>query len=115
MIDAIQGRDVATIDIPNAFVQTEVKELIIVILRGDLCKQVVKLYPSKYKDYVLQDKKGNPYVYTKLNRALYGIMQAALLFYEKLTKDMLEFGFTINPYDVCVANKIINKKQLTAI
>ena len=40
-------------------------------------------------------------------------MKAAILFYHKFTKDLEGNGFTINPYNPCVANKMVNKKQLT--
>ena len=40
-------------------------------------------------------------------------MKAAILFYNKLMQDLEGNGFTINPYDPCVANKMVNKKQLT--
>jgi len=43
---------------------------------------------------------------------VYGMMKSALLFYRKLVADLVSLGFTINPYDQCVANKIINDKQL---
>ena len=46
-------------------------------------------------------------------KAVYGMMKSALLFYRKLVADLVSLGFTINPYDPCVANKIINDKQLT--
>ena len=36
-----------------------------------------------------------------------------MLFYEKLATDLQEAGYQINPYDPCVANKIINRKQHT--
>ena len=41
------------------------------------------------------------------------MLQASLLFYKKLRKDLEEIGFTVNPYDPCVANRIINGKQHT--
>jgi hypothetical protein len=31
----------------------------------------------------------------------------------KLSKKIVEWGFKINPYDSCVANKMVNGKQLT--
>ena len=40
-------------------------------------------------------------------------MKSALLFYRKLVADLLSLGFTINPYDPCVANKTIDGKQMT--
>jgi hypothetical protein len=43
-------------------------------------------------------------------------MQASLLFYRKLRKELEDFGFTVNPYDPCIANKDVGDgKQLTVI
>ena len=36
--------------------------------------------------------------------ALYGIMRAALLYYQLFVKDIKSIGFEINPYDPCVTN-----------
>jgi hypothetical protein len=49
----------------------------------------------------------------KLQKALYGCLRSALLFYEKLVGDLKSQGFELNPYDPCVANKIINGHHLT--
>ena len=38
---------------------------------------------------------------------------AALLWYKKFKLDIDKQGFKFNPYDACVANKIVNKKQHT--
>ena len=35
-----------------------------------------------------------------------------MLFYCKLTKALLSYGFELNPYDPCVANKMLNGEQL---
>ena len=40
------------------------------------------------------------------------MLQAALIFYKKLQADLEEEGFIFNNYDPCVANKIINGKQM---
>jgi hypothetical protein len=37
------------------------------------------------------------------------------VFYKKLVKDLENYGFETNPYDPCVANKMINGKQMTMI
>ena len=47
-------------------------------------------------------------LYVQTNKALYGLLQSALLFYKKLQKDLEGYGFVINPYDPCVANTMIN-------
>ena len=53
-------------------------------------------------------------IYTELNKALYGTLQAALLFWCNLSGFLVEkLGFEANPYDFCVVNKIINGSQCT--
>eukprot|EP00957_Ditylum_brightwellii_P078911 5999550-Ditylum_brightwellii.AAC.2 len=42
-------------------------------------------------------------------------MKAALLFLENLANALQEWGFEINPYDWCVANKEINGSQCTVL
>ena len=48
-----------------------------------------------------------------ISKALYGLLKSALLFYLKLSKDLKDMGFVINPYDPCVANKMIQGHQMT--
>ena len=78
-IDALEQRDVATIDIPNAFVQTELKRngkeiTIIMVLRGKLAELMIKTAPEVYKKFATKDKNGNVILYVRLLKALYGIM-----------------------------------------
>ena len=61
------------------------------------------------------NSKGNSVMYVEIKNALYGIMQEALLFYEKLSTDLTNYGFSINDYDPCVANKFVDGKQLTVV
>jgi hypothetical protein len=69
-----------------------------------------------YRKYVSLDKKGTKILYVKLQKALYGLMRASLLFYWKLQKELEAYGFEINPYDPCVVNKMTEAgKQLTVI
>jgi hypothetical protein len=44
---------------------------------------------------------------------VYGTMVAALLYYKKFVKSLTNKGDKINPYDGCVANKVITGKQIT--
>ena len=52
-------------------------------------------------------------IYLRVLKALYGTLKAALLFWKKLSDTLQEWGFKINPYVWCVANKMINGKQCT--
>ena len=48
-----------------------------------------------------------------MQKALYGMLRISLLFYLKLVKDLKVHGFELNPYDPCIANKMINGQQMT--
>ena len=37
------------------------------------------------------------------------------MFYRKLVKDLEEYVFEINPYDPCVANKMLNGIQMIVV
>ena len=41
------------------------------------------------------------------------MIKSPLLFYRKLRNDLQDIGFEVNPYDSCVANKLVNGLQLT--
>jgi len=51
----------------------------------------------------------------QLKKALYGTLQAALLFWQLLKSSLVKLGFKINLYNHCVPNKIINGKQCTIL
>ena len=54
-------------------------------------------------------------LYMKLKKALYGTLQAVQLFWRLLLNTLKEWGFKLNEYDQCMANKTINGKQCTII
>ncbi len=113
-IDALERRDVATADIPGAFMQTDMEGTVHMMLEGKMAELLVKIDPKLYRKY-LMNRHGKPIMYVQLKKALYGTLQAALLFWKDLSKKLKAWGFTINPYDWCVANKTINGKQCTVL
>ena len=115
IIEAHENRDVAVLDIPNAFIQTDMEgEKVIMKLCGELAELLVTTAPELYHPF-LHDENGKAVLYVELLKALYGTLKAALLFYKKLVKDLISYGFELNVYDPCVANKMINGKQMTVI
>jgi len=54
-------------------------------------------------------------LYVQLKKALYGTLQAELIFWKLLSNTLQEWDFKINKYDRCVTNKMINGKQCTII
>jgi hypothetical protein len=51
----------------------------------------------------------------KINRALYGCVKSALQFWKHLSGHLKNRGYTPNPYDPCVVNRVINGSQLTVV
>ena len=46
---------------------------------------------------------------------MYGTLKEALLYYKKLSKELREYRFLINPYNPCVTNKWTDGRQLTVV
>jgi hypothetical protein len=115
VIEAQERRKVMTVDIPGAFMHVDIDELIHVRLEGPMAELLMRVDPAKYRTYMC-DEHGKQVLYVELQKALYGTLQAAILFWENLTAFLTEeLGFTVNPYDSCVVNKLINGKQCTII
>ena len=107
MIDALENRD-----IPGAFMQALIDEEVHIKFDNELVDLMCEVDPM-LKQYVALEN-GKKVLYTQLHKALYGTVQASLLFYKKLSSFLIEqHGFVANPYDKCVVNKIVNGKQCT--
>jgi hypothetical protein len=113
-MDAYERCDTATVDIPSAFMQSDMVGNVHVKLEGRLAESLTKLDPKMYDEY-LYNNNGKPTMYMKLKKALYGTLQAAMLFWKDLAKTLMDWGFIVNPYDRCVANKMIDGKQGTVL
>jgi hypothetical protein len=113
VIDALENRDVAVVDIPGAFMQVDLDdETIHVRLTGKMVELLLEMDHELYESYLMCER-GEMVMYVKLLKALYGTMRAARLFWEWLSKQLVNWGFTPNPYDSCVVNKMVDGKQLT--
>ena len=120
-IDAHEGRDVMTCDIPNAFIQAEMpennvqgKEKVIMKITGPLVDFLIDINPHLYGPMVVFEN-GRRVVYVWVLRAIYGMLVAALLWYKKFKLKLEGVGFEFNPYDPCVANRTINEHKQTII
>ena len=111
IFDAIKGRDVAVTDIKGAYLNVEMKEEVLMKITGKEVKLFCELDPS-LEQFVTKGK-SKDVLYVQLDRALYGCVQSALLWYELYSTTLKETGFELNPYDLCVANANINGKQCT--
>lgn len=104
-----------SIDVPNAFIQTDVEkndsdERIMMKICGPLVNMLMDIDPVTYGPYVVYEGESKV-LYVKVLKALCGMLISSILFYKKLQKDLESKRFKINPYDACVANRIVHGKQ----
>jgi hypothetical protein len=114
VIDAKEERDVATADIPGAFMQADMDEIVYIRLEGVMVDMLMELDSTKYAPHIITQH-GKKVLYVQLIKALYGTLRAALLFWRTLSETLTDQGFSINPYDQCVANKLVNGRQCTVL
>ena len=100
--DAKEGRHVAVTDIPGAFLNADMDQDVHMLLEGTIAELIVKLEPRLNRKYIWKNKNDKPMLYINLRKALYGTLQAALLFWKLLSNTLKEWGFKINDYDQCV-------------
>ena len=62
------------------------------LLKGKTAELIIKLDPKLYRKYIWENKKEKPMLYVKLKKALYGTLQAALLFWRLLSDTLIEWG-----------------------
>ena len=109
-IAAIEKRKVASIDITGAYLECDIDEDDEVIMTIDpfLAKLLGQIDPTVSQK---TDEKG--VIYVRLKKALYGCVQSAKLWYDKLCKVLEEDGYVRNDYDGCLFNKVVNGVQVT--
>jgi hypothetical protein len=114
LMDAIEGRKVATCDIPGAFLQADwpADRDCYLKFEGAMVSMICDIDP-KYKKNIVYGKNGKKYIYAKLTKAVYGTLLGAILFYEKLSKQLIDWGYEPNCYDRCTFNKMIDGNQIT--
>jgi hypothetical protein len=100
MVDAREGRDVATADVVGAYLKAYMDEFVLMKFTGESVDILCRMN-EKYKKFVVVE--GNSRVlYVKLIKAIYGCVKSALLWYELFTKSLQGMGFVLNPYDPCI-------------
>ena len=102
-IAAAERRQVMTIDVGGAFLNADITTTgITVHVRLDpvMTKLLVEIAPE-YQYYV--DDRGTCLV--QLDKAMYGCVEAAALWFDNLSGVLTADGFVANPHDCCVFNK----------
>jgi hypothetical protein len=113
-IAAHENRSVKTLDIGGAYLNADMhKTGIDVYMRLDgkmvdiLCEM-----NNTYNKYRVKSDKGD-YIIVNLDRALYGCVESAKLWYDDLKETLYNAGYRVNALDECVFNKGIGEEQCT--
>ena len=111
----MKQREDTIVDITNASIKTDNPKKVgdqinIMKIRGKLAQILVDIAPKVHGHYITYEN-GKAVVYLELLESLYGTLIASLLFYKKLRKDLEAISFKLNPYDPCVANKMIRNTK----
>lgn len=111
-IAAEERRKVRTLDIGGAFLHAPIPDDLEIFVKLDRVntEMLCQIRPD-YQQYVSSDGT----ISLKLLKALYGLVQSARLWYDRLVGVLKNGGFVMNPYDVCVWNHGEGKEQCTVV
>ena len=111
-IAAHENRETATVDIGGAFLHAKPNAAnpIYVVLDKVMSDTMIKI-DKNYERY--RDKKGE--ITVRLDRALYGCVESALLWYNHISNTLAAIGFEKNKYDQCVYNMLKEGVQCTVV
>jgi hypothetical protein len=107
-IAAREGRQVMKIDITGAYLNAEMEGEEMLMRLDETTTSVLKSGLPEVIPFI----EGGTLI-VRLDKALYGCVQSAKLWFDKLTGVLKDLGFTANPVDACVMNKEIQGKQIT--
>ena len=69
---------------------------------------LVEIVSKVYKDFVTYNGEKSKILYISILKPLCGMMKVAILYYKQFIKDITKIDYAINPYEPCIANKIVN-------
>ena len=106
-----ERRAVCTIDVPGAYLNAKIPEGTNVRMRLDkFVSDIVVQLDDSYIKYLNEDET----IVVQLDYALYGLVESAMLWYELLSARFKQLGFSHNPYDRCIFNRLqIDGSQCT--
>lgn len=113
LIAAMEKRHVMSFDVPSAYLHTDIpaNKFRLLLIEGKYV-DIFCAANSEFKQQVRMER-GKKVLHVKITKALYVMIESALLWYQLFSEVLMGLGFELNPYDPCVANKIINGKQCT--
>ena len=116
LMDEMNNRKVITVDIPGIFLQgnwTQDKYPGYIMFEGIMMEMICEIDPSYYNKIIRSKGHKKKFIYGQLIKVLYRTLFRAILFYNKLSKHLINHGFVQNEYDMCIFNKMVNGEKIT--
>ena len=88
-------------------------DFVLIKLSGDDIDMMCNANPAD--DKFVTNNNGRRTLFLLLKKALYGCVKSTLLWYRLFHDTLKDLGFTLNPYDPCVANANIKGSQCTIV
>jgi hypothetical protein len=104
---AKEGRKISTMDIGTAYLNADMKKEVLMRIAPNISRMLVNIDGKAYR----QEEDGS--IIVRLNKALYGCVESAKLWYDNLMKTLTGMGFRSNGKDRCVLNVTRNGHQVT--
>ena len=114
-IAAVENRFIMVGDVESAYLNANMpKEKPDKILQMFIDKNVVDAYVKQDKSFGAY-RKHNEGLVVRLGKALYGYIESAKLWYNEIARTLRSNGFTANPRDIWVFNKVVEGNQFTIL
>jgi len=99
-IAAAKGWKIKTMDVQQAYLNADLKSEVYVILDKEVAAALCE-ENEEFRKFLEPDGR----LLVQLNKAQYGCIESAKLWYNTLSAKLVSIGFQINPYDPCVFKK----------
>ena len=107
---AVEKRHLLVLDVGGAYLNAKIDRAEYMYIQPELVNILVNICPS-YKKF--RDSYGKMLV--QIDKAMYGLVQSARLWYDTITGVLKRAGYSPNPMDGCVWNKMVSGKQVTIV
>jgi len=107
---AVEKRHLLILDVGGAYLNAKIDRPAYMFIQPDLANILLNICPHfvKFKD-------GQGRILTQIDRAMYGLVQSAKLWYRTITGVLEKDGYVPNPMDACVWNKTVKGIQTTIV
>ena len=113
LIEAFEGRAVHIFDVPGVYLHASLTDYKVVHMEFE-CEfvEIICEVNPEYEKFMKYEK-GKKVLYVLILKAVYVMIESALIWYDFFSTTLSDLGFKLNPYEICIANKLIDEHQYT--